>query len=206
MDSASHHSSSVPHVRPASGGKRPAVAEGELRAILSVCDSLVARAGRTTLALALRGSRSKRVLQHEVESAHGYGFFAGVPEAEVLARIDALIADGVLCIEYHDGFPLLGYTDRGLQLAMRFAAEKWLVVLRTQVPAVAAGAVLALPPVLAAIQQRNQATVLLLAERIAHEADATWLPLLRAWSEGETRRVRGKLAPIIAALEGQTPG
>jgi hypothetical protein len=157
------------------------------------------------LALALRGSRSKRVLQHDVESALGYGFYAGVPEAEVIARIDALIADGVLCIEYHDGFPLLGYTERGLQLAMRFAAEQWLEALRVQVPAVAAGGRLVLPPVLATIQGRNQATVLLLAEKIALAADSTWLPLLRAWSALETRRVRGKLAPIIAALEGRSP-
>jgi hypothetical protein len=166
-----------------------------------VCDCLIGSAGRTTLALALRGSRSKRVLQHRVDHARGYGFYAGVPESEVLARIDTLVAECTLRIEHRDGFPLLGYTEFGLALAMRYAAEEWLAVLRSRVQPVAAGAALDVPFLMSAMPDRNQDTVLLLADLIAAEADPAWLPLLRAWSAAETRRVRARLASIIAALE-----
>ena len=182
-------------------GEFPELLEADRRAILGVADSLIAKAGRTTLAMALRGSRAQRVLQHGVESARGYGHFAGVPQDVVLARIDALIADDILRLEYHDGFPLIVYSDRGLQLAMRYAAEEWLAALRAQVPTVREGAALQFPPVLADIQGRNQNTALLLADMVGNEADSNWLPLLRVWAARETRRVRGRLHPIITALE-----
>ncbi|MSU50617.1 MAG: hypothetical protein EXS37_16275 [Opitutus sp.] len=162
-----------PPLLPARTETTPSISDRDLCAILGVCDCLIARAGRTTLALALRGSRSKRVVQHGVDEARGYGYFAGLPEEEVLARIDALIADGVLRPEHRDGYPLLAYTDRGLQLAMRCTAEDWLVLLRSRVPLVAKGAAPGLPPVMAAIQDRNQDTVLLLADRVSAEADVT---------------------------------
>jgi len=189
------------HSMPSQTGKSYELPEADLRAVLGVADSLIAKAGRTTLALALRGSRAKRVLQHGVEQARGYGHFAGVSQDDVLARIDALIADDILRLEYRDGFPLLTYSDRGLQLAMRYAAEEWLGALRTQVQTVRAGAALELPPVLVDIQQRNQNTVLLLADLVGNEADSDWLPLLRVWAARETRRVRARLHLIITALE-----
>lgn len=201
MSQAPQRSPSAPRAASAPSRPAPVLTDDDRRAILSVCDNLIAIAGRTTLAMALRGSRAKRVLQYHVDQARGYGFYAGVPEAEVLARIDALIAEGVLCLEYRDGFPLLGYTERGLELAMRYAAEEWLAALRSRVQPVADGAALELPPVMAAIQNRNQNTVLLLVDLVAREADTSWLPLLRAWAAIETRRVRGRLAPIVAALE-----
>jgi hypothetical protein len=40
--------------------------------------------------------------------------------------------------------------------------------------------------------------VVALGER---EADAGWLPLLRAWCAAETKRLRGRLRPVIERLE-----
>jgi hypothetical protein len=175
--------------------------EADRRALFSVADCLIARAGRTTLVMALRGSRAQKVMRHGLDRTAGYGYFSGRPESEVLARVDALIAEGSLRLEYHDGYPLIVYTARGLQEAMRYAAEDWLAALASQVDPVRQGRTPEFPPVLRDIQGRNQNTVLLLAELVSQTADARWLPLLRAWAAGETRRVRGKLHPIIAKLE-----
>lgn len=134
--------------------------------------------------------------------ARGYGFYAGLPELEVLARIDALIAEGILRLEDHDGFPLLHYTEQGLAGAMRYVAEEWLELLRSQVqPMASDSSPLAFPFLQAAMPQRNPDTVLLVADLVAQEADQSWLPLLRAWRTAETKRVRAALTPIIAALE-----
>ena len=189
--------------RPSAGSTRPAPAltEQDRRAILGVCDHLIGQAGRTTLAMALRGSRAKRVLQFEAAQARGYGHYAGVPEGEVLARIDALITEGVLRLERRDGFPLLGYTERGRELAMHYVAEEWLEILRARVQPVAEGSALELPFLMAVMPERNQTTVLLLADLAGREADSTWLPLLRAWQSVETRRVRARLAIMIAAMD-----
>lgn len=187
--------SAAPHSR------RVEISEDDQRAITGVADCLIGRAGRTTLAMALRGSRAQRVRQFQADQARGHGYFAGAPEAEVLARIDALISEGILEIKRRDGYPLIGYTQRGLELAVRFAAEEWLSLLRARVQPVASGAPLELPFIMAVMPNRNNQTVFLLIDFVEREADATWLPLLRAWSAAETRRVRGRLQSVISVLE-----
>ena len=186
---------------PAPATLLPALTDADRRAIIGVCDQLAGVAGRTALMMALRGSRAQRVLRFKVEQARGYGHYAGVPEAEVMARIDALIAEELLCIRYHEGFPLLGYTEQGLTRAIRYAAEEWLDLLRARVQPVGAGATLELPFLMTTMPQRNYDTLLQLVKLVGQVADKAWLPLLRAWQAAETKRLRAQIAPIIAALE-----
>jgi hypothetical protein len=182
-----------------------AVSEGEQRAILSVADALIGRAGRTSLVMALRGSRAKRVLQFEVERTKGYGYFAGMPEADVMARVDALISMRILALERNDGLPLLIYTQEGLELAERYSAEEWLEDVRQQVRVVRDGDALELPFLMSKMPQRNLSTIGKLIDLVEREADATWLPFLRAWSAAETKRIRGRLHPIITSLASGPP-
>lgn len=174
--------------------------EEEVRAILSVADLLVGEAGRTTLVMALRGSQAEKVRRHQAQEASGFGFYQGRPEEEVLLRVDALIARGILRIKFVDGYPLLGYTEAGLALAQRFVAEQWLAAVRAQVEPVAQGARLGLPFLQSVLPQRNLDTLRLVVEAVAAEADARWLPLLEQWQAVETKRVRGWLEPILARL------
>jgi hypothetical protein len=97
--------------------------------------------------------------------------------------------------------PLIVYTEAGLAKAMGYAADLWMEELRAQVEAGAGGEALRLSFLYAENQQRNQNTVLLLVEEVGRVADATWLPILRAWSAVETRRVRGRLGVVIEGLE-----
>lgn len=78
---------------------------------------------------------------------------------------------------------------------MGYAADLWLEEVCAQVEA------LRLSFLYAENQQRNQNTVLLLVEAVGRVADATWLPMLRAWSAVETARVRGRLGAAIEGLE-----
>jgi hypothetical protein len=78
--------------------------------------------------------------------------------------------------------------------------ELWLKELRAQVGPVAAGKALKLSFSIAESAQRNHDTVFLLIERFAGEANAAWLPLLRAWAEVETKRVRARLREVIGRI------
>jgi hypothetical protein len=69
--------------------------------------------------------------------------------------------------------------------------------------AVAAGAELRLSFLMAVNPQRNQGTVEMAVEHVAREANAGWLPMLRAWRAVETKRVRGRLRPLMDRLEGK---
>jgi superfamily II DNA helicase RecQ len=178
------------------------LSDGERRAIFDVCDQAVYRAGRTSVMMALRGSRTEKVRRLGLMEAKAHGYFAGKSEEDVLARIDTLIHEGWLRIERsEDGLPLLGYTPAGLEQAKRFAAELWLEEVRGQVGAVAAGGEMRLSFLMAVNPQRNHDTVERVVALVEREADARWLPLLRAWCAAETKRMRGKLRPVIERLE-----
>ena len=175
----------------------------EERAIFAVLDRAIGRAGRTSVMMALRGSRAEKMKRLNMASGPGPGYFAGVTEAEVMAKIATCFHRGWLRFERtrEKGLPLIVYTEAGLAKAMGYAADLWLEELRAQVAAVAGGADLRLSFLYGENQQRNQRTVLLLVEEVERVADAAWLPLLRAWSAAETRRVRGRLGAVIEGLE-----
>jgi hypothetical protein len=70
-------------------------------------------------------------------AAHGkpvnfdFGCYRGMPEADVLARVDQLIHEELLRIEPSpDGFPLLGFTPRGLERVEGWTVENGLKQLR----------------------------------------------------------------------------
>jgi hypothetical protein len=174
----------------------------EERAIFAVLDHAIGRAGRTSVMMALRGSRAEKMKRLDMASGPGHGFFAGVAEEVVIAKVDTCFHRGWLRFERtREGLPLIVYTEAGLAKAMGYAADLWMEELRAQVEAGAGGEALRLSFLYAENQQRNQNTVLLLVEEVGRVADATWLPILRAWSAVETRRVRGRLGVVIEGLE-----
>ena len=180
------------------------MSENERRLIIEVADVMVYEAGRTTLALALRGSKNQKLARFKVDELAGYGMYRGMPEEEVLARIDQLVHDGILNIERsRDGFPLLAYTQQGLELAETYAVEQWLGLMREHVgdhepfhPPCAYD----LNP------NRNTKTLNRVLDALEAEADASWLPMLRKWSANEVKKVRARLAPLIQRLEGLRAG
>jgi hypothetical protein len=185
------------------------LSDDERRLMLEVADELVYEAGRTTLALALRGSRNRKLDRYKVAELPGYGMYRGMPEEEVLARIDQLVHEGILWIRWSDdGFPLLAYTNRGLELAETFTVERWLALLREHVeddePFEPPFAYHLMP-------NRNPKTFSRLLDAVETTANAAWLPLLTEWSATEVKKVRARLAPLIkrlgegAADEGAAP-
>ena len=175
----------------------------EERAIFAMLDAAVAMAGRTSVMMALRGSRAEKVRRLGVVDRPGHGFYAGRSEEEVMAKIDTCFHRGWVRFEHtREGLPLIVYTDAGLEKAKGFVAEAWLKELRGRREAVAAGRDLKLSFLMSESPQRNHDTVFLLVDRLEREADAGWLPVLRAWAAVETRRVRARLGEVIARLEG----
>lgn len=172
--------------------------------ILDLCDCLVGQAGRTTLVLGLRGSKSKKAMQFNLHKARGYGCLADRTQEEVLAIVDQLIEEGILELNYYHDLPLIYYSQRGLELADGFLREHWLSLLRTQVSAAAAGKAVELPFLYAKMPERNNHTVAQLISAVEEEADVNWVPLLRLWQAQETRRMRGPLQRIIETLESKS--
>jgi hypothetical protein len=178
------------HLNPAAGGPLP---PEEVAAILRGADPLVMRGGRTLLARVLRGSRERKVLELGLDSLPVYGFYRGVPEEEVLAKIDRVIADGYLAIEYDYRLPLLVLTPEG-----------WLIEKETYARELFAGfeaRLTAGPPYgMDDLKDRNRGLILRLLELVEESRDPRYVPLLREWAAIDYRKVRERIGQVVRRL------
>jgi hypothetical protein len=93
----------------------------EERAIFAVFDAAIALAGRTSVMMALRGSRAEKVRRLGMVDRPGHGFYAGRSEEEVMAKIDTCFHRRWVCFERtREGLPLIVYTEEGLEKAKGF--------------------------------------------------------------------------------------
>lgn len=96
----------------------------DIHAILRAADSLIAVGGRSLLTKILKGSRSKDVLSHGLDNNPAYGFYQGMPEEDVLARIDWMILHRYLRIEYQGQLPVLVFTPQGWEIERENFADE----------------------------------------------------------------------------------
>ena len=92
------------------------LSEDDLKAILRGADDIIAQGGRTLLMRILRGSASKDVLDRGLDQSTVYGYFRDLTNDATLARIDWVILNGYLRIEYANRLPLLVYTQEGWEI------------------------------------------------------------------------------------------
>jgi hypothetical protein len=68
----------------------------EIKAIVRGADDLIAHGGRSLLAKVLKGSSLKDVLNLQLNLSPVYGYYQGLSEDDVLAKIDWFILNGYL--------------------------------------------------------------------------------------------------------------
>jgi hypothetical protein len=90
----------------------------EIKAILRGADELIMSGGRTLLAKILKGSRESKVLELNLDKCPVYGFFKDHSIKAITIKIDWLILNGFLSIEYDYRLPLLVYTRKGWEIEM----------------------------------------------------------------------------------------
>jgi hypothetical protein len=175
-------------------GRLPA---DDLKAILRAADPLVARGGRTLLAAVLRGSRRKEVLEHGLDRIPVHGYFRGIPESEVLKRIDRAIVDGYLEIHYDYRLPLLVYTPRGWEIEKETYARELFDGFE--------GRLRMGPPYgMEELKDRDRAMILRVLELVEESGDARLVPLLEEWAAFDYRKVRERIGQVIRRLSGSS--
>jgi hypothetical protein len=178
------------HLKPARVRELPVE---DLRAILRAADPLIARGGRSLLCKVLRGSREKKVLELGLDRIPVHGYYRGIPEDEVLARIDWAIAHGYLDIRYDYRLPLLVFTDEG-----------WAIEKETYARELVDGfdAILAAGPPydMSYLKDRNRGLILRLLDLVEERGDPRHVPLLEAWAEIDYRKVRERIHRVIQRL------
>src|SRR5262245_37698975 len=88
----------------------------EIRAILRGADMLIMQGGRSLLAKILKGSRSKDVIEKNLNRTFAFGYFSDCSLEEITAKIDWTILNDYLDIYYSGRLPLLVHVEKGWEI------------------------------------------------------------------------------------------
>jgi superfamily II DNA helicase RecQ len=166
----------------------------EIKAILRGADDLIATGGRSLLAKILKGSKDKKLLAYGLDKSPVYGFYRDLKIEDITARIDWLIKQEYLDIEYSGKLPVIVYTDRGWEIERDTYADELLDKI---------GLIMQSGDFSYAneLKDRNRGMILLLLSKIKASGERGLIPFLKYWREIDYRKVREEIDKVINHLE-----
>ncbi len=169
----------------------------EVRMILRGADDLIRRGGRHLLTLILKGSRSKDVLARSLDLSPAHGFYKNLPPEDVQARVDWVIRQGYLAIEYDYRLPLLVYTPKGWAIEKETITDEHLRLIEEALRSRRQ------PPDMSDLKDRNREVIWRLLEKIEASGDLRYIPALVAWEPIDYKKVRARIRSVIRSLRGE---
>ncbi|MGL5435678.1 MAG: RQC-minor-1 family DNA-binding protein [Lachnospiraceae bacterium] len=82
------------------------LSKDEIRAILRAADELISTGGRSMLVKILKGSKDKKVLEYGLQECPAYGFYHELTMEEISHRVDWMIRQDYLRIDYNGRLPI----------------------------------------------------------------------------------------------------
>lgn len=166
----------------------------EIAIILRGADELIMRGGRSLLTKVLKGSREKKLQDLSLDQSPAFGALRALSLQEILARIDWLIINNYLAIEYDYRLPLLVYTPRGWEIEKQTCAAE----LQTELDHLAASASTVLD--LTWLNDNHREVLIQLLDRIEASGDRKYVPALESWSQSAVKKIRRKIHGVVKAL------
>ncbi|MDA9982112.1 RQC-minor-1 family DNA-binding protein [Gammaproteobacteria bacterium] len=173
------------------------LAEEEIRIILRGADDLIMTGGRTLLAKILKGSREKKIFELGLSKSPVYGAFRGFTLQEITARIDWLIVNGYLDIEYDYRLPLLVYTRRGWAIERENYVDEIMAHINEW---------LADPTAMPDpdwLNDKNREVLFLLLDRLEDSQDPKYVLVLEAWASNTSRKLARRIHGVCRVLRHQ---
>jgi len=167
----------------------------EMDAILLAADEIIDRAGRNGLTLILKGSRAAKVFEKEWDQVETYGALAYLTRDEIARKVDWMIYEGWLDIEYEWALPLIAHTERGWERVRRLWVDKLLAEFETWA---AEGRSERVWP---RIETFHRDIKFQLLDRIHWQRAHHLAPVLLAWQPHEVRKVRQRIGNVIRHLD-----
>jgi len=181
-------------LHPVSAGQLP---KEEIRTILRGADDLIMSGGRTLLARILKGSREKKILELELDHSPAYGAFHELTIEDITARIDWLIVNDYLGIEYDYRLPLLIYRPRGWAIERETYANELMEYINMWL------ACPATKPDIGWLNNRNREVLFLLLDRIEASQNPKYLPVLKFWASDTGRKLARRIHSVIGVLRSE---
>ena len=178
------------------GGVRNLPAE-EIKMILRGADDLIFSGGRTLLTKILKGSHDKKLLERNLDKSPAFGFYHELSPEEITARIDWVLLQDYLDIEYDGRLPLLVYTEKGWEIEQETYAME---LLRGFDEKLKAGEQ---QFDMAYLKGKNRGLILLLLDKVEASGKKEYIPLLEAWGRVDYKKVKFRIHQVICRLDSQ---
>ncbi|MGM0366481.1 MAG: RQC-minor-1 family DNA-binding protein [Actinomycetota bacterium] len=167
----------------------------EIRIILRGADDLIMEGGRNLLAKILKGSRDKKVLALGLDKSPVYGYYSGLSIYDIASKIDWLIINRYLIIEYNGRLPMLVYSSRGWGIEKDTYTDELLSEFDRLIESgIDCFNMLYL-------KDRARDMIMLLLDKIQDSGDSKYIPILKAWKKIDYRKVRNRIDSVIMLLE-----
>ncbi|WP_246309431.1 RQC-minor-1 family DNA-binding protein [Paenibacillus alginolyticus] len=171
--------------------------EEEIRYILLAADSLIGSGGRSMLAKILKGSRDKKLLELELNTNVAYGYYSYLTLEQITERVDWMIKNDFLELEYNRDMPLLIFTEKGwliqcdqLTDLLLHQWSQWIEAGTGDID-------------MSYLKDRNRGMILLFLQKVAGTSDERFIPLLKQWHLVDYQKVKKAIMEVIAHLQNK---
>lgn len=170
------------------------IPKGDIAAILRGADDLIMREGRRFLAKILKGSSEKKLLELELDRNPVYGFYKDLDMEEIMARIDWVIIEGYLDLEYDYNLPLLVYTEKGWEIEKDTCCDE---ILKEFDGILESGTG---KFDMKYLKDKNRELIWMLLDKVEASGNKKYVPLLEAWAKIDYKKVRTRISQVIDRL------
>lgn len=195
-------------------GRVKTLTEDEIKMILRAADELIATAGRSMLVKLLKGSRDKKVLEHKLDECPAYGFYRELTMEEISYRVDWMIEQDYLRIEYNGRLPMLEFSEKGWKIEeMTYAEELYQNFCRILGTGAEAGGSVRkagkggqAEALIGKMKDTNRQVVFEILAKIRASKNTDFLPILESWKAVEVRKVRERISSVERSLANRSEG
>ena len=171
----------------------------EVKAILRAADELIGKGGRNLLVKILKGSKDKKVLELGLDHCPAYGYYHGLAMSEIGNRVDWMIEQDYIHIEYDYRLPVLVFSPRGWEIEKRSYSEEVYNDFCKAVIEQDESIIKRLR------EQTNRQVVLIVLELLKQRGEIHQIPMLEKWQSSEVKKIRAEIGRVVSAIR-ENPG
>jgi RQC domain len=166
----------------------------EIVAILRAADDLIMSGGRNLLSKILKGSKEKKIIELSLNKNPYYGFFSDFSLEEVLAKVDWVIENDYLAIEYDYRLPLLVFTEKGWEIEKDTYSTELLNGFDKMIDSGADYFNMNY------LKDKNRDLIFLLLEKVQLSKNKKYIPILEAWKEIDYKKVKQRINQVVNSI------
>lgn len=180
-------------------GNVKSIPEDEIKIILRAADELISIGGRNLLAKILKGSKEKKVLEHGLDKCPVYGYYHSLTLEAISYRVDWMIKQDYLRIEYFGQLPMIVFSEKGWEIEKETFTEelyqKFCLDMKGNDFRV-----------IHEMKSVNRQVVYHVLEKIRASRDEGFIPILEEWKKLEVQKVRARINSVETTLRDKDSG